>query len=115
MNAGACRPVLAAVAFGLLAPSALPASKPAVVELVCEPVYMPARSVWRRTVQIAYNDQGVVAVVLDGVPAFSFSVAGTVIQTALDNERIQVDVAGLNWRSDYRGLASAQGACERRT
>ena len=38
----------------------------------------------------------------------------TVLLTALDNERIQLDTASLTWRSDFRGQATSQGRCERR-
>lgn len=83
------------------------------VGLVCEAVYAPAREIWVRTVEIAYDDRRVSAVSIDGVPVHSFAVEGTVILTALDNERIQIDAAGLAWQSDFRGLASSQGRCER--
>jgi hypothetical protein len=32
--------------------------------------------------------------------------------TGLDNERIQIDLVGRLWQSDFRGLASGQGRCE---
>jgi hypothetical protein len=83
------------------------------VTLVCEAVYLPARSVWVRTVGIGYDQRRVRSVLIDGVPVYSFSVQGTVILTALDNERIQIDTASQTWSSDFRGLASAQGSCER--
>jgi hypothetical protein len=83
------------------------------VALVCEAVYAPARETWVRKVEIAYDDRRVSAVGIDGVPVHSFAVEGTLILTALDNERIQIDVAQLSWQSDFRGLARAQGRCER--
>ena len=83
------------------------------VGLVCEAVYLPARTTWVRKVDIAYDDQRVSAVRVDGVPVYGFSVEGTVILTALDNERIQIDVATQSWQSDFRGQASSQGRCER--
>ena len=83
------------------------------VALVCEAVYLPARTIWVRRVEIAYDEQRVDSVRIDGVPVHGFSVDGTVILTALDNERIQVDVAAQAWQSDFRGQASAQGRCER--
>jgi hypothetical protein len=52
-------------------------------------------------------------VVIDGQPVYSFAVRDTQIFTALDNERIQVDVAAQTWSSDFRGLSTAQGRCER--
>lgn len=83
------------------------------VGLVCEAVYAPAREIWVRRVEVAYDDKRVSAVSIDGVPVHSFAVNGTIILTALDNERIQIDVARLAWQSDFRGLASSQGRCER--
>ena len=106
-----------AAALGLLvaglAQAAAPAASASAVHLACEPVYLPARGVWARTVDIAYDQKKVRSVLIDGVPVYSFAVRGTTILTALDNERIQIDVATLSWRSDFRGLASSEGRCER--
>ncbi|MFN3738621.1 hypothetical protein [Hydrogenophaga sp.] len=105
-----------AAALGLLAAGlaqATPAASSSAVHLACEPVYLPARSVWARTVDIAYDQKKVRSVLIDGVPVYTFSVRGTTILTALDNERIQIDVAALSWRSDFRGVASSEGRCER--
>ncbi len=86
---------------------------PAQVGLVCEAVYLPARTIWVRRVVIAYDDHRVSEVRIDGVPVYSFAINGTVILTSLDNERIQIDTAAQTWTSDFRGLASAHGRCER--
>ncbi len=83
------------------------------VVLVCEAVYLPARSVWVRTVGIEYDQKRVLSVQIDGVSVYSFNVRDTLILTALDNERIQIDTATQNWSSDFRGLATSQGRCER--
>jgi hypothetical protein len=83
------------------------------VVLVCEAVYLPARSVWVRTVGIEYDQKRVLSVAIDGVPVYSFNVRDTLILTALDNERIQVDTVTRSWTSDFRGMASSQGRCER--
>lgn len=83
------------------------------VVLVCEAVYLPARSVWVRTVGIEYDQKRVLSVEIDGVPVYSFNVRDTLILTAMDNERIQIDTATQNWTSDFRGLATSQGRCER--
>jgi hypothetical protein len=83
------------------------------VDLECEAVYLPARSTWVRQVEIDYDRRKVTAVRIDGVTAYSFSVHGTVILTAVDNERIQIDAAAQSWQSDFRGLAQSQGHCER--
>lgn len=83
------------------------------VVLVCEAAYLPTRSVWVRKVGINYDQQRVLSVQIDGVPVYTFNVQGTVILTALDNERIQIDTAAQTWTSDFRGVASSQGRCER--
>lgn len=83
------------------------------VTLVCEAVYLPARTTWTRTVAIGYDRKRVNTVKIDGVPVYSFSVDGTVIFTAIDNERIQIDTAAHTWTSDFRGQATAQGRCAR--
>ena len=83
------------------------------VALVCEAVYLPARSTWSRQVEIDYDQRKVTAVRIDGVTVYSFSVTGTGILTAVDNERIQIDAAAPSWQSDFRGLAQSQGHCER--
>lgn len=108
------------LALAALLPALLAAAQPAAgerpspsVTLVCDAVYLPARSSWTRTVDIEYDDQRVRAVRIDGQPVYSFSVRGTTILTALDNERIQIDTATRSWSSDFRGQASSQGRCER--
>ncbi|MCB4362880.1 hypothetical protein KIH07_04000 [Hydrogenophaga taeniospiralis] len=83
------------------------------VGLVCEAVYLPARAPWVRTVDIGYDQRRVRSVHIDGIPVYTFTVQGTLILTALDNERIQIDTATQTWTSDFRGLATAQGRCER--
>ena len=89
--------------------------KPAHVDLLCDAVYLPARSSWARTVRITFDDQRVQSVAIDGLPVYSFNVQGTTVLTALDNERIQIDTAALTWSSDFRGQATAQGRCERQS
>ena len=89
--------------------------KPAHVDLLCDAVYLPARSSWARTVRITFDDRRVQAVAIDGLPVYSFNVQGTTVLTALDNERIQIDTAALTWSSDFRGQATAQGRCERQS
>ncbi len=90
---------------------------PEVVEqivLVCEAVYMPARSVWNREVLVEHDQHRVRAVFIDGVRVYSFSVHENLIFTALDNERIQLDLAALTWQSDFRGMAAGWGECRSR-
>lgn len=89
------------------------AGAPVTVTLQCDAVYLPARTTWPRRVDIAYDQRRVRSVHIDGVPVYTFSIRGTLILTALDNERIQIDTASQTWTSDFRGLATAQGRCER--
>jgi len=79
----------------------------------CEVFYLPARSTWVRSVEIEHDDRRVRALHIDGVAVYGFAVDGAVIRTALDNERIALDTESLSWQSDFRGLARAQGRCER--
>ena len=106
---------LIAAALGLLAGAASAAgpAKTVHVDLVCDAVYLPARSNWVRTVRITFDDQRVRAVTIDGQSVYTFNVQGTTLLTALDNERIRIDTATLSWHSDFRGLATAEGRCER--
>ena len=83
------------------------------VKLVCAAVYLPARTTWTRTVNIGYDQRRVRSVQIDGVSVYTFAIQETVILTAVDNERIQIDTAAQTWTSDFRGLASATGRCER--
>lgn len=94
-------------------PPAKPATKTNEVTLVCEAVYMPARTTWTRMVSIGYDKKRVRSVQIDGVPVYTFAVQETVILTAVDNERIQIDTAAQTWSSDFRGQATAMGRCER--
>lgn len=100
----------------ILAASLLLALVPALAATVryrCEAVYLPARSTWVRSVEIDHDERRVQALRIDGVAVYSYAVDGTAIRTALDNERIVFDSATLSWQSDFRGLARAQGRCER--
>lgn len=105
------------LAAALAVASGLAQAEPAAAQarLLCEVVYLPARSVWHRAVDIFHDERRVTEVRVDGVPVYSFAVRGTLILTALDNERIRIDVAGQTWTSDFRGMASGQGRCERGT
>lgn len=102
-------PVLAAQ------PAATPAAPPATgtVTLVCEAVYLPARTTWTRTVTVDYDDRRIRQVVIDGQAVYTFAIQEAVILTSQDNERIQIDTSALTWSSDFRGLATGQGRCER--
>ena len=77
----------------------------------CQAFYLPARSMWQRTVAIDYDGTVVRSVLIDGVAVYTFTVNGISVMTAVDGERIQFDVAALTWTSDLRGLVSSTGRC----
>lgn len=80
-------------------------------QLRCEVVYLPTRGIWVREVTLNHSHGRLRSVAIDGVPVYSFALAGAVVLTALDNERIQLDLSQPAWRSDFRGLAEGQGLC----
>ena len=76
--------------------------------------FLPAaRSIWQRKVAVELDAVGVRSVEIDGVAVYTFNINGTVIMTAVDGERIQIDIEALTWSSDLRGLASGRGGCTR--
>lgn len=77
----------------------------------CEVAYLPTRSTWEREVAIELEQDIPGRVVIDGVQAHSFAVDGAQLLTAIDNERIVLDLDALSWQSDFRGMASGQGRC----
>ncbi len=79
----------------------------------CAPFYLPARSRWQRQVALDHDGQRLLALRIDGLAVHSFQVEGEQVFTALDNERIALDLAQGLWQSDFRGKASGQGACTR--
>ena len=89
-------------------------AKPALTEkaLLCNVAYLPTHSNWVRRVELSLDRKKIHTVRIDGLAVYSFALSGTTIATALDNERIQIDVTQLSWTSDLRGLASGQGRCE---
>lgn len=108
------------IAFGLVCASVLPQAwaaqpkgkTPDRTLLRCEPVYMPARSVWVREVELVGKDGRLSEVKIDGQAVYAFSILDKTVMTSQDNERIQIDFGARTWRSDFRGLASGQGQCE---
>jgi hypothetical protein len=111
------RPLARALAAALALGSAAAAADgpaPAQVVLACEAVYLPARTTWTREVRFTLDERRIRGVAVDGVPVYTFAVHESVLLTALDNERIQLDTATLTWRSDFRGQATSEGRCERR-
>ena len=83
------------------------------VLFTCNAFYLPARSIWQRKVAVELDADGVRSVEIDGVAVYTFNINGTVIMTAVDGERIQIDTEALTWSSDLRGLASGRGGCTR--
>ena len=84
-----------------------------VTHWTCNAFYLPARSIWQRTVEIEFNASAVRTVQIDGVPVYAFNIQGTTILTAVDGERIQFDPVAQTWVSDLRGVVSSQGRCDR--
>jgi len=85
---------------------------PQTLTLSCAVAYMPARSTWVRKVQMVWDGDTLSSVRIDGLTPHSFSVDTQTIATAIDNERIQIDLRLSQWTSDFRGLASGQGRCD---
>ncbi|PUE12583.1 hypothetical protein B9Z33_03445 [Limnohabitans sp. T6-20] len=82
------------------------------VTLSCAVAYMPERSTWVREVQIDWDRKTIRAVRIDGLAPYSYSVNPQGLSTAIDNERIQLDLNQAQWSSDFRGLASGRGRCD---
>lgn len=100
--------------MAVLAPASPAWAATSTQTLVCDVSYLPSRANWVRTVTVDHDNKRLRGVAVDGVAVHSFAVSGTVILTSQDNERIQLDVAQLAWSSDFRGLATGQGHCQRR-
>jgi len=102
-------------AFGVTTAQAQnpPGAATGIVTWTCNAFYLPARSIWKRTVAIDYDAEGIRAVAIDGVSVYSFNVIDSSVLTAIDGERIQFDATTQTWTSDLRGLVSSQGRCER--
>lgn len=90
-----------------------PSAAPGVVRWTCNAFYLPARSIWQRTVDIEFDAKGVRAVQIDGVPVYAFNIQGTTILTSVDSERVQFDATAQTWASDLRGIVTSQGRCDR--
>ena len=95
---------LAALSPALAAPSSL--------VLNCAVAYLPQRSTWVREVRIDWDKKAVRRLRIDGVEPYGFSLLPGGVMTAIDNERIQIDLVGRQWQSDFRGQATGQGRCE---
>ena len=83
--------------------------------LRCDVAYLPSRSTWERDVAVELMDASPSRISIDGVAAYSFVIDGAQLWTAIDNERIVLDMAALSWQSDFRGMATGQGRCSVQT
>jgi hypothetical protein len=103
-----------AVVWAMLSLAALgPAvAAPSSVVLSCAVAYMPQRSTWVREVRIDWDKKAIRSLHIDGVQPHGFSPIPQGVMTAVDNERIQIDLVTRQWQSDFRGHASGQGRCE---
>ena len=100
-------------AAGTGAPALLSGSpQPSAREMTCAVVYMPERRTWPRRVSLRWQGDRLLGLQIDGLQPYAFSVDGTALATALDNERIVLDFSSMEWASDFRGLASGRGRCE---
>ncbi len=90
-----------------------PSVAPGVARWTCNAFYLPARSIWQRTVEVEFDASGVRAVQIDGVAVYAFNIQGTTILTSVDSERIQFDATAQTWASDLRGIVTSQGRCDR--
>ena len=85
---------------------------PSAVVLSCAVAYMPQRSTWVREVRIDWDQKAIRRLRIDGLEPYGFSLVPNGVMTAVDNERIQIDLSTRQWQSDFRGHASGQGRCE---
>ena len=108
------RKFVRAVAWAALCLAALgpAAAVPSSVVLSCAVAYLPQRSTWVREVRIDWDKKTIRSLRIDGVEPHGFSLIPQGVMTALDNERIQIDLVARQWQSDFRGHATGQGRCE---
>jgi len=99
----------AALSLAAIGPAAAAPSK---VVLSCAVAYLPQRSTWVREVRIDWDKKTIRNLHIDGLQPHGFSLIPQGVMTAVDNERIQIDLVTRQWQSDFRGLATGQGRCE---
>jgi hypothetical protein len=92
--------------------AASPAAETTAIRWRCEVAYLPARSTWVRQVEFELRADGVHALRIDGLAPHAFTVSETALITAVDNERIVIDLDARQWQSNFRGLAQGQGRCD---
>jgi len=108
------RRLLHTLGWAVLSLSALsPAvAAPSSVVLSCAVAYLPQRSTWVREVRIDWDKKAIRSLQIDGLQPHGFSLIPHGVMTAVDNERIQIDLVTRQWQSDFRGHATGQGRCE---
>lgn len=99
----------AALSLSALGPAV---AAPSSVVLSCAVAYLPQRSTWVREVRIEWDKKAIRRLHIDGVEPHGFSLIPQGVMTAVDNERIQIDLVVRQWQSDFRGQATGQGRCE---
>lgn len=99
----------AALSLAAIGPAVAAPSK---VVLSCAVAYLPQRSTWVREVRIDWDKKAIRSLQIDGLQPHGFSLIPQGVMTAVDNERIQIDLVTRQWQSDFRGLATGQGRCE---
>lgn len=99
------------VLWGAPVVAATHSAPPLETRLVCDVVYLPTRASWVREVVLSHSGKRLKTVSIDGVQVHTFALNGSWVLTALDNERIQIDLSQPAWTSDFRGLAQGQGHC----
>ena len=85
---------------------------PSSVVMSCAVAYLPQRSTWVREVRIDWDKKAIRSLRIDGLERHGFSLIPQGVITAVDNERIQIDLVTRQWQSDFRGHATGQGRCE---
>lgn len=99
----------AALSLAAIGPAVAAPSK---VVLSCAVAYLPQRSTWVREVRIDWDKKAIRSLHIDGLQPHGFSLIPQGVMTAVDNERIQIDLVTRQWQSDFRGHATGQGRCE---
>ena len=99
----------AALSLAAIGPAA---AAPSSVVLSCAVAYFPQRSTWVREVRIDWDKKAIRSLQIDGLQPHGFSLIPQGVMTAVDNERIQIDLVTRQWQSDFRGHATGQGRCE---
>lgn len=79
--------------------------------MTCDVAYLPQRSSWGRLVAVFWEGEVFKGLRIDGLLPHAVSVRGSALATAIDNERILLDLATMEWTSDFRGQAEGRGRC----